>query len=128
MEDQFFEHERLDVYRAAREFLSLAVALIPRRGERSLLDQLERAGQSILLNIAEGAGRHSRPDKQRFYEIAKGSATECASIIDILRMKGLGSSDDHAKVRALNLRVVQMLSRLCGTRGRDRGASGARSR
>src|SRR5512141_1143244 len=104
MADEFFAHERLDVYRAAREFLPLALALIPRQKERTLLDQLERAGQSILLNIAEGAGRHSVADKQRFYELAQGSAMECASIIDILRIKGLGSPENHAKVRALNIR------------------------
>ncbi len=120
MADDLFEHERLDVYRAAREFLPRAIALIPAKGERSLLDQLERAGQSILLNIAEGVGRHSRPDKQRFYEIAKGGAMECASVIDILRLKGIGSPEDHARVRALNIRIVQMLSRMCGARGRAR--------
>lgn len=118
MPDPFFEHERLEVYRAALDFLRSALSLAPRQGERNLLDQLERAGQSILLNIAEGAGRHSKPDKQRFYEIAKGSATECASIIDVLKMKGHGSAEDHVRVRSLNIRVVQMLSRMCGTRGR----------
>ncbi len=128
MPDDFFEHERLDVYRTAREFFPLAMAIVPRQGERSLLDQLERAGQSILLNIAEGAGRHSRADKQRFYEIAKGSAMECASIIDILQIKGLGSPENHAKVRALNIRVVQMLSRMCGARGRTRLGERKRAR
>ncbi len=126
--DDLFEHERLDVYRAAREFLPLAMALVPPRGERNLLDQLERAGQSILLNIAEGVGRHSRPDKQRFYEIAKGSAMECASIIDILRIKGLGSPENHARVRGLNIRIVQMLSRMCGARGRTRLGERKRAR
>ncbi len=73
-----------------------------------------------MLNIAEGAGRHSKPDKQRFYEIAKGSATECASILDVLQLKGLISTEEHTKVRALNLRIVQMLSKMCGRRGRAR--------
>jgi len=45
---------------------------------------------------------------------------ECASIIDILKIKGLGAPENHARVRALNLRIVQMLSRMCGARGRTR--------
>jgi four helix bundle protein len=121
MERATLDHERLDVYRAALEFLPLVTSLVPRQGERNLLDQLQRAAESIILNIAEGAGRHSRPDKRRFYEIAKGSATECASIVDILRVRGIGSPEEHAKVRALNLRLIQMLSRLCGTPGRNAG-------
>ncbi len=120
MPEEVIEHERLDVYRAAKEFLPLALALVPRQGERSLADQLERAAQSILLNIAEGAGRHSKPDKQRFYEIAKGSATECAAILDIMLVKGLVTVDEHERARALDLRIVQMLSKMCGRRGRAR--------
>jgi four helix bundle protein len=112
MEADAFDHERLDVYRAALEFFPLALGLIPRQGERYLLDQLERAGQSIILNIAEGGGRRSQPEKRRFYEIARGSATECAAILDILRVRGLGSPGDQAAARALVVRIVQMLSRL----------------
>jgi hypothetical protein len=44
------DHERLDVYRAALEFVPLALSLVPRQGERALLDQLERACHSIVLN------------------------------------------------------------------------------
>ncbi len=116
------DHERLDVYHAALEFLPVALSLVPSQGQRYLLDQLERAGQSIILNIAEGAGRHARADKRRFYETAKGSATECASILDILRARGLGSLESHAKARALIVRITHMLSRLCGAPGRERRA------
>jgi len=41
----------------------------------ALRDQLDRVSVSIVLNIAEGAGRFSPPDKGRFYSIARGSAT-----------------------------------------------------
>jgi four helix bundle protein len=113
------DHERLAVYRAALQFVPIALSLVPRQGERSLLDQLERASHSIVLNIAEGAGRHSAPDKRRFYEIAKGSATECAAILDILRVRGFGAAERHAEARELIVRVTQMLSRLCGAPGRN---------
>jgi four helix bundle protein len=36
------------------------------------------------LNIAEGNGKQSLKDKNRFIGIARGSAMECASIHDLL--------------------------------------------
>src|SRR5687767_4852511 len=76
--------EKLDCYRLAVEFQALAARLLPKRvGLSSLRDQLDRASVSIVLNIAEGAGRFSPADKARFYAIARGSATECAAIMDV---------------------------------------------
>jgi hypothetical protein len=47
--------EKLDCYRLAVEFQSLACRLLPKRGYAGLRDQLDRASVSIVLNIAEGA-------------------------------------------------------------------------
>jgi hypothetical protein len=46
-----------DVYRAALQFVPLALSLVPRQGERARLDQLERACHSIALDITEGVRR-----------------------------------------------------------------------
>ena len=108
------DHERLDVYQRALEFHAAVLQLVPRRGFRSIRDQLERASTGVILNIAEGAGRTSLPDKRRFYEMARGSATESAAVLDILRIRGLLDPARHAAARELAVRIVQMLSRLCG--------------
>src|SRR5262245_48971370 len=79
--EPLLDAERLDVYRAALEFLGLAGSLRFGRGLAELRDQLDRASMSIVLNIAEGAGRRSTPDRGRFFAIARGSATECAAIL-----------------------------------------------
>ncbi len=50
------------------------------RGKAYLADQLQRAGTSIPLNIADGAGENAINEKARFYRMAKRSATECSSI------------------------------------------------
>jgi four helix bundle protein len=107
-----FDAERLHVYQIALEFQVLSATLLPRRGQSALRDQLDRASASILLNTAEGAGRFSRPDKARFYAIARGSATECAAIVDILLARGLAHAADCTRARNLLIRVVQMLSKL----------------
>jgi four helix bundle protein len=67
----------------------------------------------IVLCIAEGAGRTSSPDKRRFYEMARGSATESAAALDVLRVRRLLLADQHRAARDLAARLVQMRSRLC---------------
>ncbi len=110
----FLPHERLDVYHLAVVFNRSLAPLTKVRGVASLRTQLFDAADSIVLNIAEGAGRNSRDDKRRHYEIAKGSATECAAALQLLRCRGVLSEAGYQARRALLLRVVQMLSRLSG--------------
>ena len=79
------DHEKLDVYHIAIEFVMLPDGIIEHipRGRGYLSDQLQRAALSISLNIAEGAGVYAIDEKVRFYRMAKRSATECAGILDI---------------------------------------------
>ncbi len=106
-----FDHERLDVYRAAIDFVVLAndvVAQLPRgRGYRA--DQLQRAATSVPLNIAEGAGEFSRKDKARFYRMARRSATECAAVLDVCHRLELVGDNQFEQGRELLLRIVAML-------------------
>jgi len=110
----YLPHERLDVYHLAVKFNRSLAPLAKVRGVASLRAQLLDAAESIVLNIAEGAGRNSRTDKRRHYEIAKGSATECAAALELLRCKGILSEAGYQARRDLLIRIVQMLSRLCG--------------
>jgi len=113
-----FGFERLDVYRTSVEFLALAWQLgeaLP-RGQSALGDQLRRAALSVLLNIAEGTGRVGDADVRRHRAIARGSAMECAAILDVLRVLSLAPPDLLIQGRALLLRIVSMLSKLCRPR------------
>jgi four helix bundle protein len=51
--------QRLDVYQRAIEFLALAYDIVDAlpRGHAGRADQLTRAAESVVRNIAEGAGR-----------------------------------------------------------------------
>ena len=42
----------------------------------ALVNQLRRAVISVCSNIAEGAARKTKPDRRRFYEIARSSLVE----------------------------------------------------
>ncbi|MCC5923384.1 MAG: four helix bundle protein [Crocinitomicaceae bacterium] len=48
-------------------------------------DQLRRASFSVVLNIAEGSGRFSKPDRRNFYVISRSSIFECVAILDVLK-------------------------------------------
>jgi four helix bundle protein len=113
-----FGFEKLDVYQRSVEFLALAWHLgdaLP-RGQSGLAEQLRRAALSVPLNIAEGTGRIGEADVSRHRAIARGSAMECAAILDVLRVLSLASPDLLTQGRSLLLRVVSMLSRLCRPR------------
>ena len=109
-----FDHERLEVYQAALDFVVVADRAIQQlpRGRSHLADQLHRAATSIVLNIAEGAGKFSPADKRRFYLIARGSAMECAAIIDVLMRLEAVPSDLHGDAKAMLKRVAAMLVKL----------------
>jgi len=103
--------EKLDVYHVALEAQARAASLVP-ENLRVLRDQLERASLSTVLNIAEGAGRRSPKDKRRHYAIARGSAMESAAVVDVIARRGLADATACAGIRALYVRVVQMLTKL----------------
>lgn len=57
--------------------------------DKTTKDQLTRASYSIALNIAEGSGRFSKPDRRNFFIIARGFIFESVGIIDILHDQNL---------------------------------------
>jgi four helix bundle protein len=109
-----FDHERLDVYIAAIDFVALADDIVEDlpRGRHYLADQLQRAATSIALNIAEGAGEFAAAEKVRFYRMARRSATECSAVLDVCRRLQLSKVERLAAGRTLLLRIVCMLTRL----------------
>lgn len=108
------DHEKLDVYHISIEFVILSDTIIEHipRGRGYLSDQLQRAALSISLNIAEGAGEYAINEKVRFYRMAKRSATECASILDICQKLQLMDEQKYVKGRELIIRIVSILVKM----------------
>ena len=109
-----FDHERLDVYRVAIEFVAWVDTVIgPLDGQlRHTRDQLIRSAQSIPLNIAEGNGKRASQDRRRFFEIARGSATESAAAVDVLAVRRACTEQELAYGKQLLFRIVSMLAKL----------------
>ncbi len=115
MDRSLLDYEQLDVYRAAIEFLGLAVRLTRKmpKGQADLRDQLRRASTSIPLNIAEASGKTSGPDRARFHAVARGSALECGAILDVLHLVEAIPAHDAEQGKMLLSRIVAMLTKMC---------------
>ncbi len=87
---QNFDHEKLNVYKLAIRFVAWSSSLLEEVPKSSAVhNQLERASTSTALNIAEGNGKYRATDRCRYFDIARGSALECAACLDVLVAKGL---------------------------------------
>jgi len=106
---------QLDVYQIAVRFLPLAAAIADSLPPRYavIADQLRRASLSIPLNIAEGSGKSTGPDQRRFYTMARGSAMECAAIVDACTALALIDRLRTDEADRLLISTVRMLSRMC---------------
>jgi len=109
------DYEKLKVYQVALEFVISSAAIGSRlpRGNGELVDQFKRASFSILLNIAEGAGKLRPLDKQRYFSIARGSVMECGAIFDLFNALSLVSPEEYQTGKQLLTRIGAMLSKLC---------------
>jgi four helix bundle protein len=80
-----FDFQKLDVYQKTKVFLKgITEFLKSHPQDKAINDQLKRAALSIMLNIAEGTSRFSNKDRKNFMVIARGSAFECAAILEFL--------------------------------------------
>jgi four helix bundle protein len=110
-----FDHEQLDVYRLAIEFVAWTGELLDNSLKKSGLSaarHLDDASQSIVNNMAEGNGKRSRADRCRFLDIARGSALECAACLDALAARRRLSVEEQEHGKVLLERIVSMLWRM----------------
>jgi four helix bundle protein len=73
---------------------------------RELADQIERAGTSLVLNLAEGRRRAGK-DQRRFYVIAQGSASEVKAGLEVA--EAWGWAIEATSARALLDRELRLL-------------------
>ena len=105
-------HHKLIAYAVAVDLLRAVHGA--RIRDAGLRDQAMRAAKSAGLNIAEGAGRASKPDKARAYAIARGEAGEAAAAVELAACIGAASKETADRCRALASRLVALLTGLIG--------------
>ena len=87
-------HHKLVAYGVAVELL-LAVKAANIR-DAKLRDEAVRAAKGTCLNCAEGAGRASRADKARVFDIARGEAVKAIAAVEIAAHAG-DTAPEHAQ-------------------------------
>jgi four helix bundle protein len=111
-----FDHEKLEVYQLELQFLAWVTILLQEVNQldhvriREVCDHLDRASLSSLLNTAEGNGKRQRQVPAKFFDDARGSATEYAACLDALIAKGI-SSMQRIQGKDLLIRIVSMLTK-----------------
>ena len=112
-----FDHEKLDVYQLELQFIAWVTDLLEEvsktaKGKTAeVCDQLDRASLSSLLNTAEGNGKRQRQGRAKFFDDARGSATECAGCLDALVAKQAAAEHRILDGKRMLVRIVSML---CG--------------
>jgi four helix bundle protein len=105
-----FDHEKLIVYQKAIAFAAWTGPLFDRIPKSAALHgQLDRASLSIALNIAEGNGRFTAPDRCRFFDIARGSALETAACLDLAGARGLIPQSELEPGKDMLREIVSLL-------------------
>ena len=94
----------VDVYKAA--------ACFPQNEQFGLVSQMRRAVVSICSNLAEGAARGTTKEYVRFVYVAKGSAAELETQIDLAFALGFVEKNKAEKIRKDIAEVLRMLSGL----------------
>ncbi len=125
-----FDHEKLEVYRVAVEYADAADAIAAdlKAGNAHIRDQLRRASDSIVNNVAEGAGEFQPAEKARFYRIALRSCTECAATLHTCQRRELVDHNAVEGARKLLKREVEMLTRLVQSVARRQASDRDRDR
>lgn len=94
-------HYNLDVFKAARELRINAYKILrklPESEKYNLMDQMRRASTSIVLNISEGSSRKSKTERNRYYEMARGSVIEIDTCGDIIYEENYLASNEMTEL------------------------------
>jgi four helix bundle protein len=84
-----FSLEKLKVYERALASVARLAQLSTNWDKRhAVMDQLLRASESVVLNIAEGNGRRIEADHRKFFELAEASLVKVGTYIQLCQRTG----------------------------------------
>ena len=101
---EIFRFKNWNVYKEAKQLFKHITHIVhglPKEYRYSLGDQIVRSGLSIILNIAEGSGKNSDKELNRYFNIAIGSTNETLAVIDIMKDFDLIGAEEYRTVSQL---------------------------
>ena len=105
---QFSQELALECYRVTKQF--------PQDERFAMVQQIRRAAISVHLNIAEGSSRKSPAERNRYFEISRGSVIEIDSAIGIAFKLEYISLEE---IRNLGESIIKTFKLLSGMIKRD---------
>jgi len=112
MEEFKFDFEKLNVYQKSLDFIDKIFQIekiLPREYRYSLGGNLIRAGLSIANNLAEGNGKKSKKEKNRYFGISLDSTRECISVFNVLERQCLIKEDQYSEIRLYAKEITSMI-------------------
>lgn len=109
MNNQYFPHEKLDVYALCLAFTRQASTLVDRwPSSVSVRDQLDRASESHITNLARAVRAHGTAKGIYFLECSLGSVLECAACLDVGAVKHLLKAAEMRSGKELLQSIARM--------------------
>ncbi|HEY68604.1 MAG: hypothetical protein DRI79_04345 [Chloroflexi bacterium] len=108
-----FRFEGLEIWHLAREYATHIYAItarFPRHERFALADQLNRAANSVVLNIAEGSGQDTTAQFNRYLGIATGSVCEVVSGLFLALDRGYIDKATHARLYDEGDRLIRKIT------------------
>jgi len=109
-----YSYRNLDVWQSAQEIAAEIILLLRRVPRDAAVDeithQLIRAAGSVGANIAEGHGRYTFGAYRNHLSIAKGSACEADSWLDLLRRVDAIGEQQEADLHSRLISLVAVLT------------------
>ena len=109
------KHQQLEVFKAAKSFTLECYKItkaFPPDERFNMIQQVRRAGLSVVLNIAEGCSRKSEAERKRFFEISRGSLIEVDAAFDIANDLGYFGNNNLTTLGKLTNKTFGMLSKM----------------
>ncbi len=107
-------HQKLKCYVVLLDVARKLPTLIEKlpKGTYYLEDQLNRAFSSSMLNLAEGNGRRSTRERNRFFDISLASIAETAAALDIICAFGYIAASFNDELKSELRLAYAMIMRL----------------
>lgn len=110
-----FPHEKLEAWQLAKALAGrvyLLTSKFPLDERFGLVDQMRRAGVSVMSNLAEGCGRTSAHDQANFSQIAFGSLLELDAQFQLSVDLAFLHAEDYQVIRQSVVELVKKISAL----------------
>ncbi|MBT7702188.1 MAG: four helix bundle protein [Verrucomicrobia bacterium] len=111
---QKLPHERLDMYQVSLDGVRWIQQFIEELAPRSRVQRkLDTSTTGTVLNIAEGHGRETVADQNRFMKTAQEHAYQTLLMLDLMAARDETTESRVAVGKATQVRVITMLHAWC---------------